>query len=76
MPNASESEIRKQTALFVGRLATRLARAYPRKQFVVIASLGDSPVVRFHESRSGQAWLAENLEGHESEALMRLTFPY
>ena len=72
LPEKSPSDVEQQTMLFVGRLASELTRAYPAKEFVVIASIGDSATVRFHENRKAQKWLDDNLERYENEAVLVL----
>jgi hypothetical protein len=53
-------------------LQTGLARLQPRRHFQIIVAVGeDDCAVRFHEVRSGESWVAENLEGY-SEAVLVL----
>jgi len=71
-PDAEAAEVRRQAALYVGRLRDELRRAYPTLAFVVVMAIGDSTLVRFHRDRPGQGWLADDLEGYETEAVLRL----
>ncbi len=71
LPAASPSDLLEEAGLFVSRLADQLKRAYPDEPFVVILAVSDSCTVRFHKVRTGQSWLADDIEDYD-EAVMSL----
>jgi hypothetical protein len=72
-PGPSETDVVAQAALFVQCLAANLANAYPDRTFEVVVSLRDDKCrVGFHAVRSGQTWLADDIEGYGDEAVMSI----
>jgi hypothetical protein len=61
-----------QAGCYAGRLAAELAQAYPSEQFLVIFTVSDSCIVRFHKVRPGESWLADDLESYGDEAVMAI----
>jgi hypothetical protein len=59
-----------QAARYAGRLAAELAQAYPGERFLVILTVGDSCIVRFHKVRPDESWLRDDLESYADEAVM------
>ena len=48
-----------------------LVQVHPRRKFRVIVSVGDGDcTVRFHEERTGESWIADNLEGYTEAVLV------
>jgi len=64
-----------QAGRYAGRLAAELARAYPDVPFLVILTVGDSCIVRFHKQRTGESWLADDLESYGDQAVMAIPVP-
>ena len=69
LASAAESEVLIQAVLFVRRLARELSAAYPDDAFEIVLAFSDSCTVRFHRSRPGQSWLANDIESYD-EALL------
>jgi hypothetical protein len=52
-------------------LQNGLSQLQPRRQFQIIASIGEGDcTVRFHEQRSGESWVSDNLEGYREAVLV------
>ncbi len=68
-----EDDALMQASDFVRQLADQLAASYPDREFHVIVGISDSCTVRFHAERPGQAWLADDIEGYEREAVMSIS---
>jgi hypothetical protein len=52
-------------------LHSALAQLKPRRHFQIIVSFGERDcTVRFHEDRSGESWVADNLEGYTEAVLV------
>jgi len=52
-------------------LQSGLAELQPRRHFQIIVSVGETDcTVRFHEDRSGESWVAENLDGYTEAVLV------
>ena len=64
-----------QAGRYVTKLAELLQSEYPDERFAVIIAVGDSYVVRFHKQRTGESWVADDLEGYETEAVMVVHVP-
>ena len=83
LPETTPSEELARTALdFVWPLRKAILAAHLSGSFRMIAAIEfpglakakPSCVVRFHRLRSGQAWIAENLEAYKHEAIMVCDF--
>ena len=72
---AADPTVLAQAGRYATELADRLERAFPGETFVLIIGLGDSCTVRFHKLRSGESWIADDLEGYENEAVMVVQIP-
>lgn len=58
---------------FALALQRELQVSFPDKLFtVIVASTGSTCGVRFHMTRTGEEWLATNLDGYEEEAILVL----
>lgn len=64
-----------QAGRYAGRLAAELAMAYPGERFLVILTVGDSCIVRFHKVRAGESWLADDVESYGDEAVLVVAVP-
>ena len=52
-------------------LQSGLAELQPRRHFQIIVSVGEADcTVRLHEDRSGESWVAENLDGYTEAVLV------
>jgi hypothetical protein len=72
---AGDPLVLKQAGRYAAELAELLQGEYPDEAFVILIALGDSCVVRFHKRRSGESWIADDLEGYEYEAVMVVDVP-
>ena len=59
-----------QGAAYADALAAALRARFADRDIRVIASVGDSVVVRFHVERPGASSLADDLDGYASEAVL------
>jgi len=58
---------------YAKNLQSRLAALDQGRTFLVIVSISDDNcVVRFHQCRKGEQWLADDLEGYAEEAVLVL----
>jgi hypothetical protein len=56
---------------YVAQLRRGLEQYAPERQFLIILSIsGAECVVRFHECRPGERWLASDLEGYKEESIL------
>ena len=56
--------------LLTARLLSLELSRYPLRFNVILSYDGESCAVRFHKIRSGQRWLAEDLEGYVDEGVL------
>lgn len=72
---AGAPELLAQAGRYAGRLAAALAQAYPADRFLVIFTVGESCIVRFHKVRTGESWLVDDLESYGDAAVMAIAVP-
>src|SRR4051812_26077028 len=59
---------------YVAQLWESLDQYAQDRQFLIILSIsGTECVVRFHECRAGEAWLASDLEGYKEESILAVS---
>src|SRR5689334_19299533 len=72
---ARDPALLAQAGRYAGRLAAELARSYAGERFLVIFTVGDSCIVRFHKVRPGESRLVADLESYGDEAVMTISVP-
>jgi hypothetical protein len=72
-PLADPSFLLKQGIAFALATENRLRSTFPGKPFrLIVAATAYSCGARFHVARSGEEWLASNLDGYGEEAILVL----
>jgi hypothetical protein len=72
---AADPAVLAQAGRYATGLSELLATEHPGDDFVLILAVSDSCVVRFHKLRSGEAWVADDLEGYEHKAVLVARLP-
>src|SRR5260370_27877134 len=71
LPFSSTRESLLSCLRYAITLKSVLSQLQPRRQFQIIVSIGEGGcTVRFHEDRSGESWVADNLEGYPEAVLV------
>lgn len=73
---ATDTAVLAQAGRFATEIGDLLQRRYPDETFVIILAVSDSCIVRFHTLRSGERWVAPDLETYENEAVMVMQVPF
>jgi hypothetical protein len=58
---------------FIAAIKLSLDNYSVNKRFLILASFSDGEcTIRFHQVRQGEKWLADDLEGYKTEALLQI----
>lgn len=73
LDGSDQALLLKQSITFGLAVEKQLRSAFPDKDFrVIVAAAAKGCGVRFHLVRSGEEWLASNLDGYRGEAILVL----
>jgi hypothetical protein len=64
-----------QAGRLAERLAGRLEQVYRDDRFMIIVAVSDSCTLRFHKLRTGESWIASDIESYRDEGVMTIPVP-